>query len=190
MALEHAHCSTIWHDLFCSRVPKFRFACAVASKNTAYLQTVHNSFGRIHLADLFGHANSLVMCRWLVDHAAAQCVHSEDNYALRQAARVGDLRLCQWLVDTFEFTRQDAQSLDNEAFRLAVFHGHWAVARWLVDHFRLTHRDAGAHGGYALKWAIHNGHFAVARWLSATFWSSTFKQQSINKYFPKRCKQC
>ena len=93
--------------------------------------------------------------KYLIDKGYS--VHLYQNYALRKAAKAGDLEMVKWLVEH----GADIHANDNDALIAASEDGHLDVVKYLVEHGA----DIHAEGDKAVKAAVEDGHFEVVKYL-------------------------
>jgi len=154
-----------------------------------------NVLSRDTWSALFGAARGghLPVLKWLMDccHFKVKDANEEPDagFCLTHAAKNGHLKMCQYLVERFQLTLNQATECDGKlemksvtnstfhnhlqievrtAFRKSASGGHLETCRWLAKHFFLIKKDAcskDARCRTALGLSISHGHLEVARWL-------------------------
>lgn len=112
----------------------------------------------------------------------AEDIRSNNNFALRQAARNGHVNILRFLKDEFGLTAEDARDDNNDAIELASQNGHVDVLRFLKEEFGLTVKDARANNNYALLYAAGKGHLEVLRFLKEEFGLTVEDARVVDKY--------
>ena len=84
-------------------------------------------------------------------------IHADDDYALRYAAKNGNLELVKFLVDN----NADIHAYNDYAFRYAAEYGYLEIVKYLIDNGANIH----ARNDYALIYAAGNGYLEVVQYL-------------------------
>lgn len=106
-------------------------------------------------------------CLSLCRRVAATLAPKYHHHMLATAARSGNLAVCQWLVDHFGVTAEDAGRGDHVALKTAIAYGHLPVVHWLADRFGVTPQDAQRPKKHqrCLQEAVSRGHVHTCRWM-------------------------